>query len=209
MHVSPRSFCRHSGPGCRAVRRRRVCAAGAPLARRLDPRPCTHREGSGNGRGSAKRPSPSSVRPRGTPLMRRFGFPLIALLLVLGGGFYWYYQECERGSRRRRQHPPRDSPVAAAERNEKSIAVLPFADMSAEKNQEYMSDGIADEPPNLLAQVPDLRVIARTSSFAFKGQNFEDRRDREEVERCPRPGRQCAHVRHQTARYGAISPHIR
>ena len=55
----------------------------------------------------------------------------------------------------------------------KSIAVLPFADMSAEKNQEYMSDGIAEEVLNLLAQVPDLKVIARTSSFAFKGQNIE------------------------------------
>ena len=51
--------------------------------------------------------------------------------------------------------------------------MLPFADMSAEKNQEYMSDGIAEELLNLLAQVPDLKVIARTSSFAFKGQNVE------------------------------------
>ena len=56
---------------------------------------------------------------------------------------------------------------------DKSIAVLPFADMSADKNQEYMSDGIAEEVLNLLAQVPDLKVIARTSSFAFKGQNIE------------------------------------
>jgi TolB-like protein len=45
--------------------------------------------------------------------------------------------------------------------------------MSAEKNQEYMSDGIAEELLNLLAQVPDLKVIARTSSFAFKGQNID------------------------------------
>ena len=45
--------------------------------------------------------------------------------------------------------------------------------MSEKKDQEYMSDGIAEELLNLLAQVPDLRVIARTSSFAFKGQNVE------------------------------------
>ena len=51
--------------------------------------------------------------------------------------------------------------------------MLPFADMSAEKNQEYMADGIAEELLNLLAQAPDLKVIARTSSFAFKGQNIE------------------------------------
>src|SRR6185436_16294149 len=62
---------------------------------------------------------------------------------------------------------------AAAAPGEKSIAVLPFADMSAGKDQEYMSDGIAEELMNLLAQVPELQVIARTSSFAFKGQNVE------------------------------------
>jgi TolB-like protein/Tfp pilus assembly protein PilF len=57
--------------------------------------------------------------------------------------------------------------------NEKSIAVLPFVNMSADKDQEYFADGIAEELLNLLAQVPDLKVIARTSSFAFKGQNIE------------------------------------
>ena len=45
--------------------------------------------------------------------------------------------------------------------------------MSADKNQEYMADGITEELLNLLAQAPDLKVIARTSSFAFKGQNLE------------------------------------
>jgi TolB-like protein/Tfp pilus assembly protein PilF len=52
-----------------------------------------------------------------------------------------------------------------------SIAVLPFADMSAQKDQEYFSDGIAEEILNALAQVPGLRVAARTSAFAFKGKN--------------------------------------
>ena len=54
-----------------------------------------------------------------------------------------------------------------------SIAVLPFEDMSQEKNQEYMADGIADELLNLLSQVPNLKVIARTSSFSFKGQQID------------------------------------
>jgi TolB-like protein/cytochrome c-type biogenesis protein CcmH/NrfG len=52
---------------------------------------------------------------------------------------------------------------------EKSVAVLPFADMSQAKDQEYFSDGISEELLNLLAQVPELRVASRTSSFAFKG----------------------------------------
>lgn len=54
---------------------------------------------------------------------------------------------------------------------EKSIAVLPFADMSPGKDQEYFSDGLSEELLNLLAKIPDLKVIARTSSFAFKGKH--------------------------------------
>ncbi len=50
-----------------------------------------------------------------------------------------------------------------------SIAVLPFANMSSDKEQEYFSDGMTEELLNLLAKVPKLRVIARTSSFAYKG----------------------------------------
>ena len=56
---------------------------------------------------------------------------------------------------------------------DKSIAVLSFADMSPEGDQEYFSDGIAEELLNRLTKVPDLRVISRSSSFSFKGQNLE------------------------------------
>jgi adenylate cyclase len=52
-----------------------------------------------------------------------------------------------------------------------SIAVLPFLDLSEAKNQEYMSDGIAEEMLNLLSRIPELRVIARTSAFSFKGKD--------------------------------------
>ena len=51
----------------------------------------------------------------------------------------------------------------------KSIAVLPFTDMSEKKDQEYFADGMAEEILNLLAKIPGLKVIARTSSFQFKG----------------------------------------
>lgn len=54
---------------------------------------------------------------------------------------------------------------------EKSIAVLAFADMSMNQDQEYFSDGISEEILNLLAKIPDLKVISRTSSFSFKGTN--------------------------------------
>jgi len=61
------------------------------------------------------------------------------------------------------------SASAAPAASDSSIAVLPFVDMSQTKDQEYFSDGLSEELLNLLAQVPQIRVIARTSSFAFKG----------------------------------------
>ena len=54
---------------------------------------------------------------------------------------------------------------------ERSIAVLPFVNMSDEKSNEYFSDGISEELLNLLAKIPQLQVTARTSSFAFKGKD--------------------------------------
>jgi serine/threonine-protein kinase len=54
-----------------------------------------------------------------------------------------------------------------------SIAVLPFANLSADKENEYFSDGLAEEILNLLARIPGLTVIARTSSFAFRGREMD------------------------------------
>ncbi|HEY1906756.1 MAG TPA: hypothetical protein VGG91_11980 [Myxococcaceae bacterium] len=61
--------------------------------------------------------------------------------------------------------------VAAPQPKQPSIAVLPFADMSPGHDQEYFSDGVAEEILDALAQVPGLHVVARSSSFAFKGKN--------------------------------------
>ena len=63
-----------------------------------------------------------------------------------------------------------EAPVQAAA---KSIAVLPFADMSSGKDQEYFADGLSEELLNLLAKIPDLRVAARTSAFKFKGEKID------------------------------------
>ncbi len=57
-----------------------------------------------------------------------------------------------------------------------SIAVLPFADMSPGKDNEWFSDGLAEEIINALTQMPKLKVIARTSAFAFKGKEQDIRR---------------------------------
>lgn len=56
---------------------------------------------------------------------------------------------------------------------DKSIAVLPFIDMSANRDQEYFGDGLSEELLNELAQIPELKVIARTSSFSFKGSKVD------------------------------------
>ena len=57
-----------------------------------------------------------------------------------------------------------------------SIAVLPFANLSGDKENEYFSDGLAEEIITELTRIPGLKVIARTSAFAFKGRNEDVRR---------------------------------
>jgi adenylate cyclase len=66
---------------------------------------------------------------------------------------------------------PSQSTLAASG---KSVAVLPFVNMSADKNDEYLSDGMTEELINALATVPGMRVPGRTSCFAFKGKTEED-----------------------------------
>lgn len=58
-----------------------------------------------------------------------------------------------------------------AKTTDKSIAVLPFVNMSSDKEQEWFSDGLTEEILNALARTPDLLVAARTSSFKFKDSN--------------------------------------
>jgi TolB-like protein/Tfp pilus assembly protein PilF len=71
--------------------------------------------------------------------------------------------------------PPETGPLASVATGVHSIAVLPFADMSPGKDQEYFADGLTEELLNSLAKIPELRVAGRTSSFQFKGKN-EDMR---------------------------------
>ena len=69
------------------------------------------------------------------------------------------------------QAPAQPGAAAPGAIPRKSIAVLPFVNMSSDKDQEYFSDGLTEELIDLLSQVPDLRVPARTSSFYFKGKS--------------------------------------
>ncbi len=71
---------------------------------------------------------------------------------------------------------------AVVEVDHNSIAVLPFADMSPDGDQEYFGDGIAEELINALVKIPDFRVAARTSSFKFKGEKADVRKIGRELE---------------------------
>lgn len=81
-----------------------------------------------------------------------------AALAALGAGF-WYFQ---RGAM-----PLATASVTAPP----ALAVLPFADLSQARDHEYLADGLAEEILNQLAQLQSLRLVARTSSFSFKGKN--------------------------------------
>ncbi len=89
---------------------------------------------------------------------------LIGLTLIIGYliiGQTW----------RSRQPATPVSITAQVSFSDKSIAVLPFVDMSESRDQEYFADGMAEEVIDLLAKVPGIRVIGRTSSFQFKGKS--------------------------------------
>jgi len=84
---------------------------------------------------------------------------LLVIAAVVVGVMLRYWPSKQRGPQ---------APVVAAI-SDKSIAVLPFTDMSEKKDQEYFADGMAEEIIDLLVKIPGLKVISRTSSFQFKG----------------------------------------
>src|SRR5438067_5571113 len=102
----------------------------------------------------------------------------IALAVVAAGLFVFQMVGRDRWARRSNVETAEGGrpPAAAGSVRipNKSIAVLPFVNMSADKNDEYLSDGMTEELINVLAKVSGLRVPGRTSCFAFKGKNEED-----------------------------------
>jgi len=99
---------------------------------------------------------------------RKLDFAIIAVLVVALGYFAYDKFAVAPASV---AEPEQQSEAAAPAVNEKSIAVLPFVNMSDDASNEYFSDGISEEILNALAKVKELKVAGRTSSFAFKGQN--------------------------------------
>ena len=94
--------------------------------------------------------------------LRAAGIVVLVLIAAMAGLLY----KNEKG-KLARQEPETIPPGPPST----SIAVLPFVNLSEERTNEYFSDGLSEEILNTLAQIPELRVTARTSSFQFKGRN--------------------------------------
>jgi TolB-like protein len=130
----------------------------APSTRTLEPALPSHKSPE-----TASRPPSKSARP-GLP-----GIIVVSgLVLALGTVAYWLLV----GPAATPVSVPGRGSVAAAPQPVVpiSVVVLPFANLSGDPSQEFFSDGMTEEVTTALAKVPDLRVVARTSAFQFKGQ---------------------------------------
>lgn len=105
--------------------------------------------------------------PSSRPIRRTLlvGAATVIVLLATGAG-WWVLHQLFKGKSQTASPPVASTSPAAYQ---KSIAVLPFVNMSADKNDEYLSDGMTEELLNVLGQAPGLHVPGRTSCFAFKG----------------------------------------
>jgi adenylate cyclase len=102
---------------------------------------------------------------------------IAALMLLAVGLVWWFAHQSGRAKEQVASSPgisaSRATASVAAAADQKSIAVLPFVDLSQAHDQEYFCDGISEEILDALAKVQGLRVVARTSSFSFKGKNAD------------------------------------
>ncbi|MEE4279434.1 MAG: hypothetical protein V2I82_13280, partial [Halieaceae bacterium] len=108
------------------------------------------------------------------PWSGRLLLALLVLCFPIALIFSWVYQVDSQGIRRE-QDAQADGAEEADEdsrplADDLSIAVLPFDDLGVDQSHAYIGEGVAEGILNLLARVPELRVVARTSSFAFRGQ---------------------------------------
>jgi len=113
----------------------------------------------------------SSITPK---TGQKLNYVIIASLVIALGYFIWERQNYEMddqsfpGAVAETSEQPATDEVVTAETVRRSIAVLPFVNMSSDTEQEYFADGLTEEILNSLAKTPDLLVAARTSSFGYK-----------------------------------------
>jgi TolB-like protein/Tfp pilus assembly protein PilF len=114
------------------------------------------------GRGTASAVPTMSGKNRPARILAWFGAAVVLLSLA---ALLWHNRGLGNGKKGAAAVPASAAPV--------SIAVLPFTDLSVNHDQEYFSDGLAEELLNDLTKIPGLRVTARTSSFQFKGKSAD------------------------------------
>ena len=107
--------------------------------------------------------------PKSNVMRRKFDYAYvgIAVTLIIVVGLFSARQTDNDTSPSTLLSAPAQRAVSDA-----SVAVLPFVNMSSDKDNEYFSDGLTETLLHMLSQIPELKVAARTSSFAFKGQNL-------------------------------------
>jgi serine/threonine-protein kinase len=106
-----------------------------------------------------------SIAPQTARRMDRMIIAVLVLALA-----YFAFDKFVLGPRR-----PGASSESSSSANSQSIAVLPFVNMSSDKEQEYFSDGLSEELIAVLAKIPGLKIIGRNSSFLFKGKSEDSR----------------------------------
>ncbi len=116
----------------------------------------------------AETPEPTTTRVVDTDesksiSFKKMGLPSLAIIVALVLAFFFYFRQGE-------DETQPTQPVVI----DKSIAVIPFVDMSPEGDHEYFSDGISEELLNALVRIPGLKVVGRTSSWTYKGVTNKD-----------------------------------
>jgi TolB-like protein/Flp pilus assembly protein TadD len=95
--------------------------------------------------------------------------PVAALIIIALLATWWWTQRSSKNQQSTASHA---SPTAPANvPDQKSVAVLPFVNLSDDKGSEYFSDGVSEELLTVLQKIPGMHVAARTSAFSFKGKN--------------------------------------
>jgi len=119
-----------------------------------------------------------SIGSRTRPVWHVASAVLIGVVVVVIGYMFWQRPPPAPVAEEKQAQAVTTTPPAAPEKSVtvvpaplQSVAVLPFINMSPDKDQEYFADGVAEEILNQLSRIHDLFVVGRTSSFSFKGRN--------------------------------------
>ena len=120
--------------------------------------------------------TPDGLKPETGSRSSKIIFAIVAVLVLLA--FAWYFKgqpTYREPAETNAQTSTNNAAKSDVTIGKNSIAVMPFVNMSSDKEQEYFSDGMTEEILNALANVPNLAVTARTSVFSLKGQNKDVR----------------------------------